>query len=84
MTFVEGEGYGLRCVSPNDLEIVLKACKNHDSIPAYTLCELDLTRFKFFCQRTDLNYGYYLDMRKADNYFCTNDADRRRILERCK
>lgn len=78
------KGEDLGCVSPQDLEIGLKACKLHQPIPAYTLCSLDLTRNKFFCKNTESSTGFYMDIAKADNYFCMNDKDRRRILERCK
>jgi hypothetical protein len=83
LSFAESEGYGLKCVSPYDLDAGLKACKKGQPIPVYTLCELDFVRHKFFCQRTDMPFGYFVDIKKVDNFFCMNDYDRKRIIERC-
>jgi hypothetical protein len=78
------KGEYLQCVSGTDLELGLKACKEHEPIPPLTLCSLDYVRNKFFCQLQTASAGYYIDVEKADNYFCLSEQDRRRILERCK
>lgn len=78
------QGKDLKCVSPTDLELGLKACKQHSPLPDYTICELDLVRQMFYCKLDSASAGSFMSPQEVDNFFCLSDQDRRRILERCK
>jgi len=75
------QGMKLKCVSPDDTELFLKSCKQP---PLYqpTFCVLNLDKQIFECSRDQVSYS--LEISQADNYFCLNDIDIRRIIERCK
>lgn len=74
------DGTNLICVSPTDIEQLLKACKQHKIIQT---TECKWTEARFLCVDPDGNHHQEIpDL--IDNYFCVSEKDKRRILERCK
>lgn len=72
----------LSCVRPDYLELVIKACKQHQILPV-TICELDAGMLSFNCKPV-IGDPYTLAVDLADNYACLSDQDFRRMKERCK
>ncbi len=75
------EGTNLECISPDEMENALKACKAHTTIPL-TLCVLNMPALDFLCTDPNGNKSF-LALEDADNYACMNDSDKNRLLERC-
>jgi hypothetical protein len=81
-TFIPwSQGTGLNCVSPDDFEDFLKNCKNGTYQPV-TQCTINMQSMQFICTMPDKTQ-YPLELSKADNYFCFNARDQKRIIQRC-
>lgn len=74
-------GMNLECASPSDVETFLKACKN-GKVATITLCQLDAGLSYFHCKDPN-GVLFQLALNGADNYFCMNEQDRQRIIQRC-
>ncbi len=74
------EVHRLTCVSPHDLEHVIKACKQHQG---YVVTGCQLKSEVFMCLRPG---GSVFSLRpdQAENYACLSLQDTNRLLERCK
>lgn len=75
------EGYDMKCAKPHDVEDALKACKQNQVLKI-TLCSLVAPEAEFLCQTPQLSY-FNIALSDADNYFCMNERDYQRIIERC-
>ena len=74
------DGQSLICISTDDLESFLKSCKQGIVLDV-TQCSL-LDDSKFSCVKSDRT-TYSLAIEDADNYFCLNARDQKRIIQRC-
>ena len=75
-----GLGLDLGCSSPQDTEEFLKACERHQIIE---IPECHLTALEDHFECIDGNEKFSLELEEADNYFCVNELNRRRIIDRC-
>lgn len=78
------DGKDLMCISPDDFEQFLKACKKDHRVLAVTVCKFfELDPVMFTCAPPD-GQSFPMSIDQVDNYFCVSPSDRRRIEERCK
>ena len=78
------DGHNLGCMSPMDLEDVLKACKQHQKLEA-TMCQLDGDFTKYLtCYPPDNRAKYSITIAMANSYFCLSQQDYKRVQQRCK
>jgi len=70
----------LVCLSPDDLSLFLKGCKNHQ-LTAVTTCELNYPNLEFLCT-LPVGSQFSLSLEKADNYYCMSHKDYAQIT--CK
>lgn len=75
------EGKHLRCMSPEDTESFLKACKQGQVVEG-TECIFEEGN-QFVC-RDLLGREYPLVVDEADNFFCVSKLHKERIIDRCE
>lgn len=71
------------CMSTDDLESLMKSCKAGVAVPEVAVCNLTKDHKSFDCMNSNFN-KFTVDMSESSHYFCMNDKDYRRILQRCK
>ncbi len=79
-SFVTFDGNrNLRCISPEESENALKACRKKQVLPV-TLCAYSAS--DFLCTSPD-GAQAHRSAESLENYVCISEQDRLRILERC-